>query len=396
MPTIAQIVRDSGRRTVVAGTKPVALLLDRQMRDARSAENGPNLFQGQCRPSSLLDDIQNRFGPLPPQADPKLLANGRQDNWTTRVLVQRLWAQEVPAFTMLWLSEPDFAQHGSGPGSKVARSALKSSDEDLAMVLEALDAAKVRDKTDVLVVSDHGFSTISRNVELPDELKKAGLKVVRGFAAEPVPGEIVLVGNGGSVFFHVVGHDEAVIRRLVEALQTSDYAGAIFTRKPIAGAFSLEQAGIDTPDAPDVVLGMRWSDETSATGLPGTLVSESNKLIHGQGNHASLSRYDMHNTLIAAGADFRAGMVDQLPSGNVNLAPTVLWILNIKPAGAMDGRVLAEAMPDAPASTDQPQSTTLEAETSFGELTWKQYLKVTHLGATTYYDEGNGSVRLRK
>ena len=64
----------------------------------------------------------------------------------------------------------------------------------------------------------------------------------------------------------------------------------------------------------------------------------------GKGTHATLSRFDMHNTLIAAGPDFKRGETDDLPSGNVDLAPTILQILGIKPPQKMDGRILSEAM----------------------------------------------------
>ena len=57
--------------------------------------------------------------------DAKVAANAAQDAWTTRVLVKKLWANGLPAFTTLWLSEPDYAQHGAGPGSTVARAALR-------------------------------------------------------------------------------------------------------------------------------------------------------------------------------------------------------------------------------------------------------------------------------
>ena len=36
----------------------------------------------------------------------------------------------------------------------------------------------------------------------------------------------------------------------------------------------------------------------------------------GKGTHATLSRFDMHNTLIAAGPDFKRDQTDDLPSGN--------------------------------------------------------------------------------
>ena len=63
----------------------------------------------------------------------------------------------------------------------------------------------------------------------------------------------MLVGNGGSVLFYVVGHDATVTRRLVEFLQQSDFAGVIFTKQGFPGTFHLDDAKIDNPHAPDVV-----------------------------------------------------------------------------------------------------------------------------------------------
>ena len=67
-----------------------------------------------------------------------------------------------------------------------------------------------------------------------------------------------MVGNGGTVLFYVIrgrarpggltaAHpsDDEVIRRLVEFLQQSDFAGAIFTKEPMEGTFGFEQAKID-------------------------------------------------------------------------------------------------------------------------------------------------------
>jgi arylsulfatase A-like enzyme len=108
------------------------------------------------------------------------------------------------------------------------------------------------------------------------------------------------------------------------------------------------------------------------------LVSSSGGREPGQGNHASLSRFDMHNTLIAAGPDFDRGFVERSPSGNADLAPTILAILGIKPPRPMDGRVLTEAAPAA-----RPQM----LETKNGA--WRQYLKITECGNAFYIDEGN-------
>ena len=43
----------------------------------------------------------------------------------------------------------------------------------------------------------------------------------------------------------------------------------------------------------------------------------------------------MHNTLIASGPDFKSAFVDEAASGNIDVAPTILWILGITPKTKM-------------------------------------------------------------
>ena len=74
----------------------------------------------------------------------------------------------------------------------------------------------------------------------------------------------MLAANGGSVLFYVVGHDKTLIRRLVEFLQQSDFAGVIFTKQPMEGTFGLTQAQIQNGDAPDVVMAFRWDRFTKS------------------------------------------------------------------------------------------------------------------------------------
>lgn len=72
----------------------------------------------------------------------------------------------------------------------------------------------------------------------------------------------------------------------------------------------------------------------------------------GAGTHASLSRFDMHNTLVANGPSFRRGYLDQFPSGNADVTSTILALLGLRE--------------------------------------WKQYLKTTTFGGGLYIDEGSG------
>ena len=137
-----------------------------------------------------------------------------KDSWTTKALIDVLWKDGIPAFSVLWLGEPDLTEHETAPGAPAALAAIKSADENLATVLAALDERKARGTTDVFVVSDHGFSTIRRSIDLRKILNEAGFAAMTEFNGEPKPGDIMLAGNGGSVLFYVIGHDATVTRRL--------------------------------------------------------------------------------------------------------------------------------------------------------------------------------------
>src|SRR5439155_14434328 len=97
-----------------------------------------------------------KLGAFPPADEPDA-----RDAWTTRAVTDVLWAKRFPAFSLLWLSEPDDTEHHTAPGDPAAITAIKSSDQNLASVLSALDAHNARSTTDVFVVSDQCFSTIA-------------------------------------------------------------------------------------------------------------------------------------------------------------------------------------------------------------------------------------------
>jgi hypothetical protein len=92
---------------------------------------------------------------------------------------------------------------------------------------------------------------------------------------------------------------------------------------------------------------------------------------------------------VAAGPDIRADFVDELPSGNVDVAPTILRILKIDPPEPLDGRVLSEALVGMKDAALQPETRILESTLPVGTKVWRQYLKWTVLGEHSYLDEGN-------
>ena len=143
-------------------------------------------------------------------------------------------------------------------------------------------------------------------------------------------------------------------------------------------------------------MAFRWNDSKNQFGVPGTIDADWQRAA-GKGTHATLSRFDMHNMLIGAGPDFRHGEVDDLSTGNVDLGPTILHSLGIKPPQQLDGRVLSEAMVNGnpPIAELKAQTKAMEATKDFPTGMWRQSLKSSRVGATLYLDEGNGQFQKR-
>ncbi len=386
VPTLPEILRLAGDHPVIAGTKGVALLLDRH--SPQSREDADRRVLASMMPTSYPAALMLAQGIFPLVTTSP---NTAADTWTTFALTSVLWNGAPPKLSILWLSEPDFAQHGYGIASPQGLAALAGNDAQLATVLATLDKGGWRDKTDVMVVSDHGFSTIGTPVDVARRLEYAGLPARRQFQTPPKPGDILVNGLGGSVFLYVTGHDEPTVGRIVEVLQAGNYAGVIFTRQGLPGTLPLGAAHIDSPDAPDVVVALRWSEENNVAGVPGIIVSDGSRQA-GQGTHATFSRFDVHNTLVAAGPDFRAGAVNETPSSNADITPTAAWILGVPLKSPVDGRVLREALTtsDGAASATPPTTERLEATRENNGKTWRQYLQVTHYDGEAYLDEANG------
>ena len=391
VPTFVELLRAAGKKVALVGTKSVAILFDRQndWTVVRIKGKPLTIFAAAPLGASPREEMTKLLGPIPD--DPQAKAAQRND-FATRALTEFFWRDSVPDFSLLWLSEPDLSEHNYAPGSPEALAAVKAADHDLAMVLSALEKKKVRDSTDLFVVSDHGFSTIRRSIDLIALLNKAGFHAAKEFSVTPAPGDILVCGNGGTVLFYVCNHDRGVTQRLVDWLQHGDFAGVIFTRDKLDGTFPLTAARIDISNPADIVMSFRCDGQTqNQFGVAGMIDADWNRKA-GEGTHATLSPFDIHNTLIAAGPDFQVGFEDKLPTSNVDIAPEVMAILDLPLSYQADGIGLIEArrnFPEKP-STEVP-TRTFEAIRDFSDGRWKQNFHVSHYRTFDYIDEGNGS-----
>ena len=171
--------------------------------------------------------------------------------------------------------------------------------------------------------------------------------------AELPPKAIVIAVNGGSDYLYVPDHDPETVARAVRFLQSLDVVGAIFLDSrygALPGTMPMPFVHIQNAAGrnPDIIVSFDYDENATVRGVRGT--EYSGILLNNpyRGMHGSFSPVDVHNTLIAFGPDFREGLKDKLPSGNVDVAPTIATILGLRLPRA-DGRPLLEALKNGPA-----------------------------------------------
>jgi arylsulfatase A-like enzyme len=374
------------------------------------------------------------------------------------VFTQYILPIKKPMLSLIWFRTPDNVEHGYGPGTANMKAGLRSQDARLGELMAALSANGMDKNTNILVVSDHGHSSVSGPLTLyplraitasgtapngplvngstsgtsaaslgavaangysfSGDVRSADLLTYRGFSAYdgsgcstsamyglnatgvptvpvkndatgslcggvantkyqaisstlvapvasfkvPAPASfpvngVVVAANGGSDYFYVPGHDATTVNNLVKFLQQREEYGAIFVDSrygPIPGTLQMAQVNLENAvrqnnGQPDVVVSFNWDNNVSIQGVPG-IEFES---VGGQrGMHGSFGISDVHNTLIASGPSFQGATTITNPSGNVDVAPTVAYLLGLSMPQA-DGRILNEALV-APASKSQP------------------------------------------
>jgi arylsulfatase A-like enzyme len=97
----------------------------------------------------------------------------------------------------------------------------------------------------------------------------------------------------------------------------------------------------------------------------------------------------MRNVLFAKGPSFKRGLVSTVPSGNVDLTPTVLHLMGLTGEAPVDGRVLSEAIAGGPDPDAVDWSTeTHRAERTRGSGRYSQQITTSKVGTTGYVDSG--------
>lgn len=355
-------------------------------------------------PDDVNAVILSRFGAAPAKEDSALV------DWTDNVLREYILPELKPDVVIDWQTEPDTAQHLHGVSSKKALDALRNSDRNIGLTLKKLESLGLINQTDIIVVSDHGFSLNTYGVNVTQELIRAGLK--SGTESD----DVVVVSNGQSVLLHVKNKNPQRIRRIVRYLQEQNWTDVVFTagRKPptrtgqaskkryrinqtanpqgwVEGTFSLEFIHeFNQERGPDILFTLPWNSSPNTFGVSGAHYTTTNGTtgpLTGVGSgHGGMSPWAVRSTMIAWGIDFKRGVTVRVPASNVDIVPTILTLKGISGGDTLDGRVLSESLREG-VDEEQVSFGTRLIRTQAGTR-YRAAIQVTEVGRHRYIDKG--------
>ena len=320
-----------------------------------------------------------------------------------KIVLPMFKARNKPFVLVFWSRDPDGSQHNNGdslntvtPGinGPTSLAGIKNADDNLAQLRKALDDLGLAATTNIIVSSDHGFSTISKESKTSPSVKNTYPDTPRDFlpmgflaidlaktldlplfdpndknarvadnaypkagngllGSDPAKPDLVVATNGGSDLIYLPNKDKKLAERTVKALLEQDYVSGIFVDDKLGrfpGTLEMSQLGLKgkavTPN-PSIVVNFR--SYTGGCDEPTNCSVEiaDTVLRQGQGMHGSFGRGDTLNFTAAIGPDFKAGYIDPLPVSNADVGMTISQLMNLRAAanGGLAGRVMSEALP---------------------------------------------------
>jgi len=347
VPTLGELISQKNLKwvSVVGGTSGNAFV-----QHPNAAKYGDVIIHPEfTNPPEHYSIITEKFGEWPKKEAPAAALVER----TAEVAIEYALGELNPDVLLVWFPEPDTSQHAYGVDSPEAQQMYSLADANLGRLLESISDSG--EEPDVFVVSDHGYSTIDSVVDVHEAL------VMAGFGPDQGDRSVVVAENGGSVLLYLPTKNNKLANDLIDWLDAQKWVGAIATdivavAKPKFA--SISDIGLEGPRSPDVVVSMLSIE----TGQPAPLERSGAATggVVGVGSHGGGSPAELHNTLIASGPSFLSRVQSQIPSGNIDVAPTVLDLLGISVPSHMDGRILTESFVDGTAPVESASTNMFE------------------------------------
>lgn len=268
----------------------------------------PRLIESLKRAGVFTDDTIAGFG--------KMNALARDVIWTQAAC--QVIREHKPHLTYLHLLNVDGTHHKYGPLTPAGYTAVAFADTCVRDVLDAIEAAGIREQTTIFIVSDHGFISIPQTLQPNVVLRKAGLLTVEGTKVTSARVHTVPEGGIAMVYLTVPESREQDRARVIELFEEQEGIAGVVTPDQFS-KYGLPQPA-DYPQMADLVLSAKdgYGFSGSATGDEFVVKSEATL-----GTHGFLSSNErMRATFIASGAGVRRGarigVID-----NIDLAPTI-------------------------------------------------------------------------
>ena len=338
--------------------------------------NGIVIHPEFCIPDILEQDIVNRFGKWPD----KTQYDEQRQNRAMEILLSYILDELEPSVAMFWSNNPDTIQHASPVGGQMSDKALSIVDNQIGKLCSYIESDK---KINILFVSDHGYSTIKDTVNIIDDIKKELVHTI------PDIDQILIAPNGGSVLFYINPPNLKVIETLIDYLIQQPWCGNLLTSSKfgaIKGTVDLGIVGLEGERSPDLVMSFRWENLMNEFSVPGVAYNAGG--VKGNGLHGSMGFSEQHCTLIGFGPDFHEGIEVETPSGNIDVAPTVLDLIGINDTPKMDGRVLSEGLVGRNFSSSEILKKEIFKERKIHSSQYRQQIDISVYKGSTYIDQG--------
>jgi len=200
-----------------------------------------------------------------------------------------------PNLLLLHIFDSDTDAHTFGPDSPEALAAVERADAEVARVLEAANAAGLANNTNIVIVSDHGFLPLQKQLQPNTLFKREGLLTVND-RGQVTSWEAAFHSSGGSGFVYVKRPDDrALVTRVGTLLQqmAADSGNGV---ERIWSQAELRQAGAH----PYASFGLTMKPGFyTGGGHDALLVSSTSKGGHG----FDPARAELKATLVMAGPD---------------------------------------------------------------------------------------------
>ncbi|MBW8056381.1 MAG: hypothetical protein FVQ76_13955, partial [Nitrospira sp.] len=323
--------------------------------------------------------VLHRLGPIPKHEIPSL-------GWltySTNAYLSYIEPQLKPNVCILWFCEPDNSYHFRGIGSEPNLTAIRHADAEFGRILQWREQSEAGDRLQVITMSDHGqLTVVGQAVDIAGGLREAGFTVGET-VSEGADAALALASAGG---IYVRDSDAALTRTIVRWLQAQSWCGPLFTREGNHGTLSHAQVGIEHRRAPDIGLVLRNDDAVNEHGVAGSCQHDSTFYPIGGGLHGGLHRFELNNWLAMSGDAFRPAYESSLPTGLIDILPTVLTVLGLDIPDSVQGRVLREAL--AGHTNALLPEVFQKTFTADGENGYRAHLSVSFVGETYYLERG--------